>query len=125
MGKNRDGTSIIAAIAEAAGSEGASKTHIIYQANLSFRVLDKYLRIATKAGLVNLHGHLYTLTEKGRDFLGRYQDFHRRYDKLQRSMDALSTERDNLAQLCQNPGLKNSVRCIDEEERMEEKNAPA
>jgi predicted transcriptional regulator len=42
LGKNRDRLSIVAAILEAVNS-GASKTRIMFSANLSFSLLEKYL----------------------------------------------------------------------------------
>jgi len=45
LGKYRDSLCIVAAILESANS-GASKTRIMYQANLSFSLLEKYLDVA-------------------------------------------------------------------------------
>jgi predicted transcriptional regulator len=65
LGKNRDRLSLIAAILEAAGS-GSNKTRIMYQANLSFKLLEKYLDTAIEAGFVKVYGTNYVLTDYGR-----------------------------------------------------------
>jgi predicted transcriptional regulator len=64
-GKNRDGLGIVAAILESANS-GASKTHIIFQANLSYSLLEKYLDVASTAGFIQPCSGRYQLTEFGR-----------------------------------------------------------
>ncbi len=51
MGKNRDKVDIIAAILKAAG-DGANKTKIMFGANLSFKLLEKYLETVMNIGFV-------------------------------------------------------------------------
>jgi len=34
--------------------DGASKTKIVYQANLNFRIINPYLDLLTKNGLINI-----------------------------------------------------------------------
>jgi predicted transcriptional regulator len=54
---------------------GAKKTQIVYKANLNFLILKKYLNNLIEKGLVNKNDTRYYTTEKGRDFLRRYQEF--------------------------------------------------
>jgi predicted transcriptional regulator len=68
MGKNRGRLSLVVAILDAA-SAGASKTRIMYMANLSYKLLQKYLETTMSLGFVRLNGSNYELTAKGRHFL--------------------------------------------------------
>lgn len=52
--------------------ERASKTKIVYQANLNFRTINPYLDILIKNSLIELgkgEQKLYETTQKGRDLL--------------------------------------------------------
>ncbi len=102
MGKNRDRLSIIAAILEAANS-GASKTHIMFMANLSFSLLEKYLDVVVGAGFVRAKGYRYELTEHGREYLKQFKNFHERYLMAQKLLVALGSEHDKLALMCEDP----------------------
>ena len=54
---------------------GAKKTQIVYKANLNFLLVKKYLKNLIEKGFVNKNDTRYYTTEKGRDFLIRYQEF--------------------------------------------------
>lgn len=97
MGKNRDRLSIVAAILDAVNS-GASKTKIMYSANLSFKLLSKYLDVSIRAGFVQVNGYKYLLTEHGADFLKKYKHVHERYHIAEKMLDSLTSERDRLTQ---------------------------
>ncbi len=99
LGKNRDRVSIVAAILEAAYS-GASKTHIMFGANLSFKLLEKYLDVVTRAGFVRVVGSRFELTEYGYLFLKRYKEHNEHYVGAQKSLEALACERDKLDLMC-------------------------
>lgn len=64
MSKNRDTISLIAAVLEVAKT-GATKTRIMYKANLSFKLLKKYLEKTLKIGFIRLNESSYELTAKG------------------------------------------------------------
>jgi len=100
MGKNRDRISIIAAILKTADL-GLSKTRIMFAANLSFKLLEKYLGIVTSAGLIRPEGSTYRLTVKGRKFLSRYKSFQQRYAEAQKMLETLGNEHDELSRLCE------------------------
>ena len=91
LGKNRDRQSIIAAILETANS-GANKTRIMFGANLSFKLLDKYLDLVVCNGFVQVHDSLCLLTETSRDFLRQYGNFHDRYAKAQELNEGLGSK---------------------------------
>jgi predicted transcriptional regulator len=53
---------------------GAKKTHIVYRANLNFKLVRKYLRRLIENGLLpSSEMSLYTTTEEGIDFLEQYR----------------------------------------------------
>lgn len=58
LGKDRDRLSIIAAILQAVNC-GARKTKIMFNANLSYNLLEKYLDICLQAGFVEANGTTY------------------------------------------------------------------
>jgi len=71
---------IIASILDSA-TNGARKTRIMYRAALNFRQLQRYLPLLIKRGLINYaetnKGSVYKTTEKGRDFLQKYEELKR------------------------------------------------
>jgi predicted transcriptional regulator len=91
MRKNRNRLKIIAAILTACSSNVA-KTRIMYQANLSYKLLEKYLRIVSGLGLVRVEGQKYHLTEKGGEFLRKYNRFQLRYVDAQELLLSLDSE---------------------------------
>lgn len=99
MGKNRDRLSIIAAVLEASRA-GSSKTHIMFKANLSFKLLEKYLTLVTEAGFVHHEDSCYQLTIRGEEFLERYKVFQNEFSKIKQSLDALGNEQVNLEKQC-------------------------
>jgi predicted transcriptional regulator len=103
LGKNRDRLCIVAAILEAANL-GMSKTRIMLGANLSFKLLEKYLRVVLGAGFVRVEGCRYKLTERGREFLKRYRRFRERYVEAKKLLEALDCEREKLALMCEDSG---------------------
>ncbi len=109
MGKNRDRLSLVAAILEAA-NPGTSKTRIMFSANLSFSLLEKYLEVADRAGFIQMNGSKYHLTELGQEFLREYKHFHERYDHAKKMLASLGSERERLASFCDKYGLVDSDR---------------
>jgi predicted transcriptional regulator len=100
MGKNRDRLSIIAAILQAT-NVGSSKTRIMLRANLSYKLLEKYMDNAIRLGLIQPNNSGYTLTERGRDFLNRYKHFQDEYAQVEKKLRKLTEKRKLLEQLCQ------------------------
>ena len=55
---------------------GASKTRIVYQANLNFRTVNPYLDLLTKNGLIDVKTEqtvIYKTTTKGLDLLDKFR----------------------------------------------------
>ena len=73
--KNRHNVEIIADILEICQSN-ARKTRIMYQANLSFQLLTKYLRLLQQSNLIKADrdGSFYSATDKGLEFLKNYYE---------------------------------------------------
>ena len=81
MVKYRDRLEIIVAILNAVG-DGAKKTKIMYVANLSYKLLEKYLGETVRVGLVSSNHDFYEMTEKGQAFIEKYSDFSSKYSKI-------------------------------------------
>ena len=62
---------IIAEILQTA-KDGAKKTHLMYQCNLSYRQTNKFLTDLLENGLLRM-GNSYHTTKKGLQFLQAYQ----------------------------------------------------
>ena len=78
MGRYRSRLEIIADVLGVV-SDGARKTQIMYQANLSYRLLTRYLRDVLDMGLVRMTDEsTYALTRKGADFLLEFKEYHAR-----------------------------------------------
>ena len=80
--------------------EGSKKTHIMYGANLSYKLLLRYLEHILDAGLVEYDGNsYYTITEKGKRFLKLYQDYEKECVELEKRITCLNCERDTLEKM--------------------------
>ncbi len=53
---------------------GAKKTHLVYQANLNFKIVKRYLAELMEKELLEREGDRYYLTNKGSDFIERYDE---------------------------------------------------
>ncbi len=51
-----------------AALEGAKKTHIVYNANLNFDMVNRYLEMLEEKGMIERKGNLYVTTAKGKEF---------------------------------------------------------
>lgn len=68
---NRDVEADILKVAQARGA--ARKTHIVYGANLNFKIVKRYLASLLKRGLLRYDGSRYTPTEKAAEYLAAYE----------------------------------------------------
>ena len=53
---------------------GAKKTHLVYQANLNFKIVKRYIAELMEKELLEREGDRYYLTDKGSDFIERYDE---------------------------------------------------
>lgn len=82
--------------------KNGKKTRIMYYANLSHVLLEKYLREAVEIGFVSFVDTSYRLTERGEEFLGKYNSFSSKHQDVDRMLNSLVAEREELEKMCQN-----------------------
>lgn len=79
--RNRTRLDIIASILTVA-TNGARKTHIMYQANLSFRQLEEYLKSLVEKNLLTISGEpnapIYEITPQGIQYLKNFRELSER-----------------------------------------------
>lgn len=92
--KNRNKFQITQAILEVA-KDGVGKTRIMYGANLSFRLLEDYLAILVKSGLLRVkegERKMYMTSDKGLQFL-------REFESLEEHVGLAAEKRNELARM--------------------------
>jgi len=93
MGKYRGRLQIIADILSVV-RDGAKKTHVMYQANLSFTLLKRYLKEVLEAGLVKCEDEdLYRLTGRGQSFLDRFGEYSERCERVEEELNNVNDEK--------------------------------
>ena len=100
MGSYRSRLDIIADILNVASKE-AKKTQIMYQANLSYKVLQKYLAEVVDSSLISFEDsrHCYQLTDKGKRFLEAYEEYSRSYKHVEKRLNDVEMRKRNLQEL--------------------------
>ena len=101
MGNYRGRLDIIADILRVV-SGNAKKTQIMYQANLSYRVLQKYLAEITGASMISFEDgkRCYILTDKGRAFLDAYEEYYRTTRHVEKRVNDVRSKKSVLEKLC-------------------------
>jgi predicted transcriptional regulator len=93
MGKYRDRLQIIADILSVV-RDGAKKTHVMYQANLSFTLLKRYLTEVLEAGLVRCDDEDgYRLTRRGQSFLDRFHEYSKRCERVEEELNHVNNDK--------------------------------
>ena len=93
MAKYRNRLQIIAEILEIV-RDGARKTHIMYQANLSYKLLIKYLDVVLECGLVRRdRNERYVVAPKGEKFLKRFASYLQRQERVHEELKAVDAEK--------------------------------
>jgi predicted transcriptional regulator len=92
---------IIADILEVVSSD-AKKTQIMFKANLSYKVLTKYLSEVLEASLITFEHErrCYTLTNKGHDFLETYKVYCKTNKHVKKRLNDIVTKKKVLEELC-------------------------
>lgn len=100
MGKHRDKVDIVAKILMAA-SQNVGKTQIMYQANLNYDMLMKYLTEALNFQFIMLDSErrFYQITDKGQDFLEAYREYSKANKKKERQLRITITKRKDLEKM--------------------------
>jgi len=103
LGSYRSRLDIIADILHVV-SQNPKKTQIMYQANLSYKVLQRYLRNITAASLISFETaeQCYMLTSKGKDFLEAYKDYAKTHKSIEKRLNDVDNKKKNLEELCSN-----------------------
>jgi len=79
----------------------AKKTQIMYRANLSYKLLTRYLAEVVQAGLVIFEsGNHYSITSKGRVFLNVYKEYSKLSQRMQKQLKDLHSKKKILEELC-------------------------
>ena len=78
------------------------KTRIMYQANLSYLQVEKYLNGLLENGLVESDGNSYLITSKGKDFLQMHADYVERCRRIGDDIDGARKDELLLENMCFN-----------------------
>jgi len=104
MGKYRGKLQIVAdMLSVVSDNNDAKKTRIMYLANLSWDLLNRYLDDLVEAGLLSFgSSDRYVLTPKGKQFLYMYSEYCKRCEKVEERLNNLDEERKTLENMCLN-----------------------
>jgi len=103
LGSYRSKYDIIADILHVVkGNDGAKKTRIMYGANLSYKVLTRYLAEVLEACLIKFQRgkRCYVLTAKGKKFLEQYRDYSKRNKNVAHQLETVNAKKRHLEELC-------------------------
>ena len=91
-------------IAEILGlvSQNFKKTQIMYQANLNYKVLQKYLHVINEASLITYQcdKQLYVISDKGNNFLEAYKSYKKCNSRIEKMLREKSACQEVLENLC-------------------------
>jgi predicted transcriptional regulator len=101
LGTYRGRLDIIADILNVA-SRNAKKTQIMYQANLSYSVMQRYLAEIVGAQLIAFEDEKqhYSLTSKGREFLDAYEKYSKTTKHVEKRLNDVASKKKALEELC-------------------------
>ena len=100
--KHRTGLEIVADVLSVVTVK-ARKTRIMYQTNLSYRLVEKYLGSLLERGLLVCgEDSCYSITGRGEAFLKRYNDYLERCKGIGESIDEARKDRISLENMCFN-----------------------
>lgn len=102
MGNYRGRLDIIADILQVA-SQDAKKTQIMYGANLSYRLMQRYLNDIIEASLIRFENNnqCYILTSKGQEYLDAYREYSRSNKTIEKRLNDFLSKKKILEDLCQ------------------------
>jgi len=99
LGKYRDHLDIIADILIVARN-GTKKTRIMHQANLSYKLLEYYLKKVLDANLAKKDSdNRYVITEKGEMYLELYKKYVMKIKKLENRLQEIKTRKEILERM--------------------------
>ena len=113
--KNRNSLEIVKDVLSVA-SEKKRKTRIMYQANLSYRLMEKYLNRLLESGLMEcVNDSFYVITWRGKEFLQMYDGYLERCQRIGKEISGAREDRLLLENICFNSEF-NSKRMANEKE---------
>jgi predicted transcriptional regulator len=100
LGNYRNRLNIVADILEVV-RRNARKTQIMYEANLSYRVLQRYLADMTDSSLICFENgsQCFTLTNKGQEFLEAYHEYSKANHHFEIKIKDIKAKRESLENL--------------------------
>jgi predicted transcriptional regulator len=121
VNKYRDRLQIIADMLSIMG-KGAKKTQIMYQANLSYKLLNRYLREILNSGLIRFEdGNTYVLTGKGKEFLSKHVEYFKLCKSLEKNLKHINSEKSVLEKLCANEkDVNNNLSRLNKDEELKQ-----
>jgi predicted transcriptional regulator len=110
MGKHRTRIKIVANILSVVNAnKGSKKTHIMYQAYLSYSLLTRYLNDLVNANLLIFgEANRYFLTDRGRDFLFNFNEYARLNEDVQEKVSYIEDHKLRLEKMCSGSKLVNN-----------------
>ena len=101
MGNYRGRIDIIADILQVAEAK-VKKTQIMYRANLSYTVLQRYLAELTEASLIEYKDDIqcYALTDKGREYIVLYKEYSKANKHIEKRLTTAQVKKRVLDKLC-------------------------
>ena len=101
MGNYRGRIDIIADILQVAETH-VRKTQIMYRANLSYTVLQRYLAELTEASLIEYKDDIqcYILTDKGREYIVLYKEYSKANKHIEKRLTTAQVKKRILDKLC-------------------------
>lgn len=74
----------------------------MYQANLSYKILQRYLNEIANAALIRFENdqQIYILTDKGQNYLDAYKEYARCSKNMEKRLNDCTTKRKSLEGLC-------------------------
>jgi len=102
LGGYRSKLEILADMLRVVARARAKKTQIMYQANLSYGLLTKYLAQATEAYLIQFENkeRRYALTSKGERFLQAYAKYTKSSRYIEKQLNNVNSKKQVLESLC-------------------------
>jgi len=107
LARYRTRLQIIAEILEIVRN-GARKTHIMYKANLSYKLLCKYLNEVLECKLARIDdGDSYVIAPKGKKFLQSFHAYAELRERVKEDVKQVNEKRMLLEQIYTNSGARN------------------
>ncbi len=77
------------------------KTRVMYQANLSYQLMERYLGNLLENGLIECDvDSCYLITKKGREFLRMYTNYLERHKRIREEIDGADKKKLLLESMC-------------------------